>query len=105
MTADGLPQKPDQVNWSRTGVVNWLNEQADKGTILAGLDFAFAHPFHNGECYYPGASIHLDSPRALWREINKISEGAPDYYARVPVWNNPLLGDYYFFGDPCGKPL
>ena len=105
MSPNGSLDKIEQCDWSRKGVCEWLNEQADKRRILAGIDFAFAHPFVDKGCYYPESCVRPDSPRKLWEEIDEIAKRlrAPHLYAARPVKENRLgLGAYYHFPNCRG---
>ena len=64
----------DGRHWGREGVRDRLVAEAAAagGPVLAGIDFAFAHPFHDEGAYYPGlAASPADAP-ALWRMVEAI---------------------------------
>ena len=45
---------PDRRGWSRQMVMDWLMLQRQLGLrVLAGFDFAFAHPFMDENHYFP----------------------------------------------------
>ena len=90
--------------WGRDGIRDWLIAQATASArpLLAGIDFAFAHPFHDVGAYYPGladASPDVpnpvpDSPAALWARVEAECGGDPHLYGGA-MFAAPGLGDYY----------
>ena len=93
--------------WSRPAVLDRLAKECGRENMrtLVGIDFAFAHPFRGG-CYYPGSDICPDSPRSLWREIEKIAAHTPDaetgHFHAADSVKKSRLGGYYKFNNHTG---
>ncbi len=100
---------PAGKNWGREAVFDWLLELAhqgaalvdpaqwrDDGPVIVGIDFAFAHPFIDENCYYPSLSTAAQpcNPTALWQMIDELCNQDPHLYGGR-VFATPPLGDYY----------
>lgn len=97
----GAPQRvspPLNRHWSRTEVYDYLIERADnaagKEPVLAGIDFAFAHPFDDKESYFPGAPNSPKTPAALWALVESVNNDQPNLYGGA-MFSHDLWGQYY----------
>ena len=104
---DELPQKqlpPDgKKAFSRADVIRYLEGLSRKGSVLAGIDFAFAYPVDDKGHYFPALEQgHLQPANAinLWALIDEVNEGADDYYGGL-IWDHRPLGAYY--NAPAGR--
>ena len=99
--------------WSRFQVLDLLIEYANaavgKSPVLAGIDFAFAHPLRvkqsadlsvddsigvDTKSYFPYAE---DSPKTatdLWALVEKVNHNQPDLYGGS-MFSHPKWGEYY----------
>ncbi|MGC6484179.1 MAG: hypothetical protein ACON4P_00770 [Candidatus Puniceispirillales bacterium] len=84
---------PHPRGWSRQAVLDHLMARAGEGQVLAGIDFAFAHPFGD-EGYYPGVSDAPQSPEALWSMI-EAANAEQDHLYGGGIWHDPHLGPFY----------
>ena len=90
-----LVEPSDSRGWSREEVMDWLKKQAENKRVLAGIDFAFAHPFRNKEGYYPKyKGTPPDHPAALWVMVDQICKADPHLYGGG-IWGHDQLRDYY----------
>jgi len=80
--------------WSRTAVMDYLQHASETKQVLAGIDFAFAHPFHDTGSYYPNATGSPDNPRGLWQLIDEINQQQPYLYGGA-IWDDAEFGPYY----------
>jgi hypothetical protein len=99
--------------WSRCQVLELLIEHADAATgklpVLAGIDFAFAHPFRSkqstdlrvdvaeevdGEGYFPCAEDSPKTATELWALVEKVNHNQPDLYGGT-MFRHPKWGEYY----------
>ena len=80
--------------WSRPAVMDYLQYASETKQVLAGIDFAFAHPFHDTGSYYPNATGSPDNPRGLWQLIDEINQQQPYLYGGA-IWDNAKFGPYY----------
>ncbi len=99
--------------WSRCQVLELLIEYADaavgKLPILAGIDFAFAHPFRikqsadlsvdvalevDGNGYFPGAEDSPKTATALWALVERVNYDQVDLYGGAML-RHPKWGEYY----------
>ena len=89
----GNPSHPGGLGrWSRVSVMEYLIQRAGKERVLAGIDFAFAHPYP----YYRDAEMN-DTPgdaEALWRTVEDCNNGKPHLYGGG-VWAHRTYGEYY----------
>ena len=96
----------DGRHWGREGVRDWLLTRAGEtkdGPLLVGIDFAFAHPFHDEGAYYPGfAGSPPDAP-ALWRMVETVCADDPHLYGGA-MFAAPEVGDYYLSPRNHGAP-
>ena len=94
-------------HWSRTGVVEWLREKAKADRILVGIDFAFAHPWHDlgnqGAYYKPNIKSPPNTPQELWAMIERICKYAGNYLAHPKVCEDSELREYYNLPQGNGK--
>ena len=80
--------------WSRPAVMDYLQHASETKQVLAGIDFAFAHPFHDTGSYYPNATGSPDNPRGLWQLIDEINLQQPYLYGGA-IWDDAEFGPYY----------
>ena len=80
--------------WSRPAVMDYLQHASETKQVLAGIDFAFAHPFHDTGSYYPNTTGSPDNPRGLWQLIDEINQQQPYLYGGA-IWDNAEFGPYY----------
>lgn len=73
-----LPE--DKGNWSRQGIIDFLNKVAKKEKILAGFDFSFATPFIDENAYFPGTKVCPMGALELWQAIEKICNSDSNLY-------------------------
>lgn len=96
-----LVTPPDRRGWSRQMVMDWLLSQRQSGRrVLAGFDFAFAHPFMDHQGYFPGYANDPQTPQDLWALVNAASNHLPDQYGGG-IWQHQELRNYY--NAPSGK--
>ena len=97
----------DGRHWGREAVRDMLlDEAARAGTgspILAGIDFAFAHPFMDEGAYYPGLDDSPADPSALWARVEAECVGDDHLYGGA-MFTAPRLGDYYLSPRNHGAP-
>ena len=93
----------DGRSWGRDGILSWLLEAAETGPVLAGIDFAFAHPFVDEGAYYPGLAASPHSPVELWNLIEGISVQAPHLYGGA-MFAAAGFGDFYLSPKNHGAP-
>ena len=103
----GLPVKqmpPDgKKAFSRADVIAYLEALSLKGSVLAGIDFAFAYPVDEAGHYFPDLIEVKRQPEtapALWALVDDINQGAEDYYGGL-IWDHQPLGSYY--NAPSGR--
>ena len=96
----------DGRHWGRESVRDWLlarAEVAGNGPVLVGIDFAFAHPFHDETAYYPGqAASPPDAPR-LWQLVETVCADDSHLYGGA-MFAAPGFGDYYLSPKNHGAP-
>ena len=93
---DAAPQiitPPHPRGWSRAAVLDHLRQRAATRSVLAGIDFAFAHPFGDAG-YYPGSGTHLPDAPALWQMVEDVNAGQDHLYGGG-IWQHPQYGSYY----------
>lgn len=96
-----LIASPDRRGWSRQMVMQWLINQTRSGLrILAGFDFAFAHPFIDFDSYFPEYIDAPQLPQDLWAIVDAASDNLPYQYGGG-IWQDSILRDYY--NAPRGK--
>lgn len=100
-------------HWSRCQVLELLIEHADaavgKSPVLAGIDFAFAHPLRvkqsadlgvddaigvDAKSYFPGAEDAPKTATDLWALVEKVNNNQPDLYGGA-MFRHPKWGEYY----------
>jgi hypothetical protein len=74
--------------------MDYLQHASETKQVLAGIDFAFAHPFHDTGSYYPNATGSPDNPRGLWQLIDEINQQQPYLYGGA-IWDDAEFGPYY----------
>ena len=84
---------PDKRGWSRQAVLNYLKEKATHHRVLAGIDFAFAHPYGT-KTYYPGVSSSPEDAQSLWEMIDTVN-GDQDHLYGGGIWHHPEFGPFY----------
>lgn len=88
---------PDNArHWGREAVLDWLVDAVSKAEkpLLVGIDFAFAHPFHDRASYYPGLDdAPIDAP-SLWARVETECGADPHFYGGA-MFVAPGFGDYY----------
>lgn len=84
---------PDRRGWSRQAVIDHLKRRSRDQTVLAGIDFAFAHPFGD-EGYYPGAENTPKDAAALWQMIDAVNQSQDHFYGGG-IWHDPQFGPFY----------
>jgi hypothetical protein len=73
------------------------------GSILVGIDFAFAHPFSDENAYYPGLAGAPETPAALWQNVADICKNDAHLYGGA-MFGAPGFGDYYLSPRNHGAP-
>lgn len=84
---------PHPRGWSRDAVLAHLLARAEEGRVLAGIDFAFAHPIADDGGYYPGEANSPRAPRDLWQLIEDNAD-LPHLYGGG-IWRHPGFGPFY----------
>ena len=87
---------PDSAEWSREAVRDYLIElvSSGAGSILVGIDFAFAHPFHDHDSYFPGQDMSPANAAGLWQLVEMVNKDNPHLYGGAMFTTEPW-GDYY----------
>ena len=98
---NGVPLRvppPLSKYWSRRQVFDYLVATAENATgkkpVLAGIDFAFAHPFADKDSYFPGTDLSPANVVSLWAMIDQVNAGQHDLYGGA-MFQHALWGDYY----------
>jgi hypothetical protein len=102
--AAGTGPDPDTDPESGTGTgtgTGWTD--AAGGSILVGIDFAFAHPFSDENAYYPGLAGAPETPAALWQNVADICKNDAHLYGGA-MFGAPGFGDYYLSPRNHGAP-
>ena len=89
--------------FSRADVIAYLEALSKKGSVLAGIDFAFAYPVDEAGHYFPdleNTELQPQDAPALWALIDEVNQGADDYYGGL-IWDHNPLGVYY--NAPAGR--
>ena len=73
------------------------------GSILVGIDFAFAHPFSDENAYYPGLAGAPETPAALWQNVADFCKNDAHLYGGA-MFGAPGFGDYYLSPRNHGAP-
>ena len=96
----------DRRHWGRDDVRDRLVADASAANgspILVGIDFAFAHPFHDEGAYYPGlAASPADAP-ALWHMVETVCADDRHIYGGA-MFAADGVGDYYLSPKNHGAP-
>lgn len=94
----GCPEilsSPSPSGWSRDDILALLLDLKNNGhAVLAGIDFAFAHPVSQEEGYYPDYPSSPKTVQELWQLIELASADEPHLYGGG-VWGHPDLREYY----------
>ena len=86
---------PQDKGWSRADFIAYLKDHRAAGRrILAGIDFAFCHPFDDHGAYYPAADLSIPDAPGLWQMIDGINHDQPHFYGGG-VWGDARLRQYY----------
>ena len=86
---------PSSKGWSRDDVLTLMLDYKNEGrAVLAGIDFAFAHPATPEDGYYPGYSSSPGSAQELWQLVDQASADEPYLYGGG-IWGHPDLRQYY----------
>lgn len=87
---------PDHRGWSRPAVLAWLRRQRAEGhAVLAGIDFAFAHPYRQNAGYFPEAGQTAPcSARELWQLVEQHGHHDETLYGGH-LWAVSPWGDFY----------
>jgi len=102
----------DGRHWGRESVRDWLLAQIAKrefeagpesGPLMVGVDFAFAHPFHDEGAYYPGLDASPPDAAALWQMVAAVCADDPHLYGGA-MFAAPGVGDYYLSPRNHGAP-
>ena len=93
-------------HWGRDEVRDRLLAEvsaANGAPVLVGIDFAFAHPFHDEGAYYPGlAASPADAP-ALWQMVETVCAGDLHLYGGA-MFAADGVADYYLSPKNHGAP-
>ena len=93
-------------HWGRDEVRDRLLAEASAANgapVLVGIDFAFAHPFHDEGAYYPGlAASPADAP-ALWQMVETVCAGDLHLYGGA-MFAEDGVADYYLSPKNHGAP-
>jgi hypothetical protein len=93
-------------HWGRDEVRDRLLAEASAANgapVLVGIDFAFAHPFHDEGAYYPGlAASPADAP-ALWQMVETVCAGDLHLYGGA-MFAADGVADYYLSPKNHGAP-
>jgi hypothetical protein len=79
-----LVQPGSSRNWSRRGVLDFINSLTDRRTLV-GLDFAFSLPWTVGSGCLPAFFDELRKARDLWAFVDDVCKVEPFFYAG-PIW-------------------
>jgi hypothetical protein len=60
--------------WSRSEVLDWLLDRAEREPTLFGFDFSFAPPFAERGAYLPGEPDVPDNARDFWAYVDALSD-------------------------------
>lgn len=86
---------PQQKGWSRSDLISYLKDHQSQGRrVLAGIDFAFCHPFDDEGAYYPQSDVSIMDAPSLWQKIDTVNQGQDHYYGGG-IWRDDLLRRYY----------
>lgn len=85
---------PDIKGWSRQAVLDYIRQRAKNHRVLAGIDFAFAHPFMDEGFYFPGLADGLRTPQELWAMVEAVNHEQDHLYGGG-IWEHPDYGAYY----------
>ena len=100
--AAGTGPDPDAVSGPDSGTgTDWSD--AAGGSILVGIDFAFAHPFSDENAYYPGLAGAPETPAALWQNVADICKNDAHLYGGA-MFGATGFGDYYLSPRNHGAP-
>ena len=85
---------PHPRGWSRQAVADYLMARSTEARVLAGIDFAFAHPIGEDGHYYEGEASSPTAAQPLWRMVDQTCADAPHLYGGA-MWLHPQFGAYY----------
>ena len=94
----------DNTAWSREAVRDYLIDLVSSGigSILVGIDFAFAHPFHDQDSYFPGQDMSPATAADLWHLVERVNKDNLHLYGGAMFTTAPW-GDYYLAPPAYGK--
>ena len=87
----------DGRHWGRDNVRDRLLAEASEtisAPVLVGIDFAFAHPFHDEGAYYPGFAASPAEAPALWEMVETVCADDLHLYGGA-MFAAAGVGDYY----------
>ena len=91
----GLIPPPHPKGWSRADLIAYLKNHCLEGKrVLAGIDFAFSHPFDDEGAYYPQSDLTIQDAPSLWHLIDAKNHDQPHYYGGG-LWQDADLRRYY----------
>lgn len=96
----------DGRHWGREGVRDWLLARADlteDGPVMVGIDFAFAHPFHDEGAFYPGLESSPPDAVSLWQMVEATCAADPHLYGGG-MFAAAGVGDFYLSPRNHGAP-
>ncbi len=80
------PRRDPAGAWSRGDVFEYVQQQVALGTVLIGIDFAFAYPYCDRQAYFPvepGSQQDFQPPQdfqQLWETVEQRCNGVNDLY-------------------------
>ena len=96
-------EPPDKRGWSRQMVMDWLHALTASGhRVLAGFDFAFAHPFVDTDSYFPDYANSPQTPCDLWALADAASHHLPHQYGGG-IWHDADLRQGGSAWDLCNQ--
>jgi len=86
---------PASAGWSRSEILDLLLDFKNRGrSVLAGIDFAFAHPLAEEVGYFPGSPASPKTPEELWQAVEMASADEAHLYGGG-IWGHPEFRHYY----------
>ncbi|MEG3165349.1 hypothetical protein U1701_12165 [Sphingomonas sp. PB2P19] len=101
-TGDAAPRliAPPGRAWSRTGIHDWLVDQADDA-LLVGLDLSAGFPFLDAGAYFPGWANSPADARGLWALVDTLAADDADF-AADGVLADPDIRRHFRQQRDCG---
>jgi len=103
--SEGPGRTPRLLNrpWSRDAVLDWLLDQAGRGSdMLVGIDFSAALPFFDTGAYFPGWPDSPADARALWALIDDLCRDDPHLEATALIDHIEVSRHFRRHGDRQG---